>query len=157
MIWGSQAGPGYLASIQDELLDLIEELPVCVGLGVRADVSKIEEFYSIIAGRPVKMRGFVDLAVLAVIAGWKMNARGMTCMAVQVCGTILNKCVWKGDGKWGRKWRYLPASLQVYGIGEIKFGYMVMIVLMGLLLRDLFPDPDALCKQLRLYQNDAVS
>ena len=51
-------------------------------LGVRADVSKIEEFYSIIAGRPVKMRGFVDLAVLAVIAGWKMNARGMTCMAV---------------------------------------------------------------------------
>ena len=59
---------------QDELLDLIEELPVCVGLGVRADVSKIEEFYSIIAGRPVKMRGFVDLAVLAVIAGWKMNA-----------------------------------------------------------------------------------
>ena len=43
-------------------------------LGVRADVSKIEEFYSIIAGRPVKMRGFVDLAVLAVIAGWKMNA-----------------------------------------------------------------------------------
>ena len=67
----------YRLSIQDELLDLIEELPVCVGLRVKADVSKIEEFYSIIAGRPVKMRGFVDLAVLAVIAGWKMNARGM--------------------------------------------------------------------------------
>ena len=32
-----------------------------------------------------------------------------------------------------------------------------MVVLMGLLLQDLFPDPDALCKQLRLYQNDAVS
>ena len=38
-------------SIQDELLGLIEELPFCIGLGIKADVSKIEEFYSIIAGR----------------------------------------------------------------------------------------------------------
>ena len=28
---------------------------------------------------------------------------------------------------------------------------------MGILLRDIFPDPDAVCKQLRLYQNDTVS
>ena len=66
----------------------------------------------------------------------------MTCMGVQH-GTILNKCVLTRDGMWGRKWRYIPASLQVYGIGDIKFGYMAMVVLMGILLRDIFPDPDA--------------
>ena len=32
--------------IQTELLDLLRDLPVCVGLCVRGDVHKIEQFYS---------------------------------------------------------------------------------------------------------------
>ena len=143
-------------SVQKELVDFIEGLPICVGLGIKADFIKIEEFYSLLADRPVKMRGFVDLAVLAALAGWRMNARGMTCMGVQVIGTVLNKCVSTGDFRWGQKWQYLTDALQVYGIGDIKFGYITVTVLLGLLLRDFFPDPDVLCKQLRLYQDDAA-
>ena len=125
---GSSSSPWLSRqTVQEELIDLIEDLPVCIGLGIKADVSKIEEFYSFIAGRSVKMHGFVDLSVLAVIAGWRMNSRGMTCVGVQICGTILNKCVSTRDGMWGRKWRHIPASLQVYGIGDIKFGYIAMV------------------------------
>ena len=125
---GSSSSPWLSRqTVQEELIDLIEDLPVCIGLGIKADVSKIEEFYSFIAGRSVKMHGFVDLSVRAVIAGWRMNSRGMTCVGVQICGTILNKCVSTGDGMWGRKWRHIPASLQVYGIGDIKFGYIAMV------------------------------
>ena len=32
--------------IQTELLDLLRNLPVCVGLGVKGDVHEIEQFYS---------------------------------------------------------------------------------------------------------------
>ena len=32
--------------IQTELLDLLQDLPVCVGLGVKGDVHEIEQFYS---------------------------------------------------------------------------------------------------------------
>ena len=144
------------SSVQDDLVDLLENIPVCVGLGIKADVLKIEEFFSLLANRPVKMKGFVDLAVLSVIAGWKMYGRGMTCMGVQVIGTLLNKCVSTGDNRWGQNWRNLSDPLQVYGLGDIKFGYITMVVFMGILLRDFFPDPDAVCKQLRLYQDDAT-
>ena len=121
-------------SVQEELIDLIEGLPLCVGLGIKADLIKIEEFYSLLADRPVKMRGFVDLAVLAAMAGWRMNVQGITCIGVQVIGTVLNKCVSSGDFRWGQKWQYLTDALQVYRIGDIKFGFSTVTVLLGLLL-----------------------
>ena len=42
------------------------------------------------------MAGFIDLSALALLAGYQMNARGMTPMGVQVLGAILNKCVSTG-------------------------------------------------------------
>ena len=54
------------------------------------------------------MAGFVDLSALALLAGYRMNAIGMTPMGVQVLGTILNKCVSTADNKWGYKWKDIP-------------------------------------------------
>ena len=68
--------------IQTELLDLLRDLPVCVGLGVKED--KIEQFYIEVSGINMEMAGFIDLSALVLIAGYQMNARGMTPMGVQV-------------------------------------------------------------------------
>ena len=48
----------------------------------------------------------------------------------------------------GLPWAELPPSLQVYGIGDIRFGYICYSVLAGIMLRDLFPEPDIVCKTL---------
>ena len=79
--------------IQTELLDLLRDLPVCVGLGVKGDIHEIEQFYTEVSGINLKMAGFIDLSTLALITGYQMNAREMTLMRVQVLGAILNKCV----------------------------------------------------------------
>ena len=79
-----------------------------------------------------------------------MNARGM--ISTQVLGTNLNKCVSTTDNKWGYKWQDIPQSLQVYGLGDLKFGHLTYIVLTGILLRDLYPDPDVVCKFLNAGQ-----
>ena len=91
------------------------------------------------------MAGSINLSALALIAGYKMNARGMAPMGVQVLGAILNKCVSTADYKWGSRWSDIPKSLQVYGLGD-KFGHLTFIVLTGILVRDLFPDPDVVCQ-----------
>ena len=144
-------------SVQQGILDLLRDLPVSAGLGVRRDVRGIEEFYSLIADKPVQMmNGFVDLAAMSIAAGFKFHARNMTALGVQVLGTILNKTVSTGDDMWGLRWDDIPDALQIYGIGDIKFGYMVYIVLAGILLRDLFPDPDVVCFYLRCEQEEAV-
>ena len=103
------------------------------------------------------MAGFIDLSALALIAGYQMNARGMTSMGVQVLGAILNKCVSTADYKWGYRWSDIPKSLQVYGLGDLKFGHLTFIVLTGILVRDLFPDPDVVCQFLNGNQWHAIT
>ena len=57
--------------IQTELLDLLRDLPVCVGLGVKGDMHKIEQFYIEVSGINLEMAGFIDLSALASIAGYQ--------------------------------------------------------------------------------------
>ena len=42
--------------------------------------------------------------------------------------------------------------MKVFAIGNLRAGYAAMVVIMGVIIRDLFPDPDVFCKQMRLYQ-----
>ena len=141
---------------QPELLSLIEKLPVCVGLCVKSDVSEIETFYSVISGRDVSMKGFIDLSVIATLAGWELSSRGMTVMGIQVIGTILNKCVSIADGQWGRRWKDISDSLKIYALGDLKFGYMSYIILSAVLLRDFFPDPDVVGRYAQEFQGTIV-
>ena len=68
--------------IQTELLDLLRDLVVCVGLGVKGDVHEIEQFYMEVSRINLEMAGFIDFSALALVAGYQMNARGMTTMGV---------------------------------------------------------------------------
>ena len=101
----------------------------------------------------LEIAGFIDLSALALVAGYQMNARGMTLMWVQVLWALLNKC----DNKWGYRWSDIPQALQVYGLGNLKFGHLTFIVLTGILVRDLFPDPDIVCQFLNGNQWQGVT
>ena len=52
----------------------------------------IKEFYTLLSGN-----GFVDLSVMSAAAGFKLRARNMTTLGVQVLGTVLNKTILTGD------------------------------------------------------------
>ena len=114
----------------------------------------IEDFYTILSGETVELNGFIDLSAAA---RYKFRARNMTALGVQVLGTVLNKTVSTGDDLWGLPWNDLPPSLQVYEIGDIRFGFICYNVLAGIMIRDLFPEPDIVCKTLKTEQRGAVS
>ena len=99
----------------------------------------IDEFYTLISGEDVELNGFVDLSVMSASEGFKLRARNMTALGVQVVGTVLNKTMSTGDNLWGLPWADLPLSLQVFGIGDIRFGYICYSDLAGIILRELFP------------------
>ena len=84
------------------------------------------------------MLGFIDLSSLAIAAGYKLRAKNMTAMGVQVMGTILNKVFSTGDDQWGQIRSHIPAALQVYALGDIKFGFITYNEIAGILIRDLF-------------------
>ena len=64
-----------------------------MGLGVKGGVHKVEQLNFEVSGINLEMTGFIDLSALALVAGYQMNASGMTPMGVQVLGAILNKCI----------------------------------------------------------------
>ena len=133
----------------------MRDLPTCTGVGVRRDIVGIEDFYTmLLSGESVELNGFVDLASMSAAAGYKLLSRNITAVGVQVIGTVLNKTVSTGDDLWGIPWAELPPSLQVYGIGDIRFGYICYSVLAGIILRDLFHESDKVCKT---EQRGAVS
>ena len=88
---------------QPKLLEVLRDLPVCTGVGVRRDVVGIEDFYSIISGETVELNGFLGLSGMSAAAGFKLRARNITALGVQVVGTFL----------WGIPWAERPSSLQV--------------------------------------------
>jgi len=143
--------------IQPEIVELLRDLPVVTGLAIRRDLMGVEEFYSLVSGTEFKLeRGYLDLTSLAILAGYKFHARNMTAMGVQVIGTLLNKNVSTGDNLWGLRWSMIPKALQCYALGDIRFGFITYNVLAGLLMRDVFPDPDVVCRFLGCGQRAAV-
>ena len=110
-----------------------------------------------ISGESVELNRFLDLASMSAAAGYKLTARNMTALGVQVIGTVLKKTVSTGDNIWGIPWAHLPPNLQVYGFRDIRFGYICYSVLAGIILRDLFPEPKIVCKTLKTEQCEAVS
>ena len=55
----------------------------------------------------------MDLSAMSAATGFKLRARNMAALGVQVLGTVLNKTVSTGDNLWGLPWAELPPSLQV--------------------------------------------
>jgi len=91
---------------------------------------------------------------------WRMRilipAQYPKAVGVQVRGTLLNKNVLTGDDYWSVRWQQIPESLRCYALGDIMFGFVSYNVLSGLLLRDVLPNPDVLCRFLKCNQKTAA-
>jgi hypothetical protein len=139
------------------VLQLLEDLPVVQGLGIRNDVMIVERFCSSIGDRDLTMKGFVELQSLAVLAGWQLHTTHMTAMSLIVTGGTLNKCCSKAGGLWGIRYDKLPLAFKVYAVADLKFGYMTYAILVSMLLRQMFPDPDICCKLSKVSQVEYVT
>ena len=139
------------------VVDFIEELPVVTGAGVHSDMLDVEHVFTVLSSKPVRMKGSLDLGSLAVLAGWQLSKTGMLPLAVITLGMMMNKVVSIADWKWARRWCELPSALQAYAVGDIKMGYLTYNVLMALLHRQLFPDPELVCRLSRCTQEQWTS
>ena len=144
-------------SVQPEIIELLSDLQVSVGSAIWRDLWVVEEFYSLIAREEVRLEeGFIDLITLAILAGYKFRSKNMIAMGVQIQGTLLNKNVFTGDDCWGVRWQQVSESLKCCALGDIRVGFVSYNVLVGLLPRVVFLDPDVLSRVLKFNQKTAV-
>ena len=129
-------------TVQPEIVDFLQSLPTLVGVGIRSDITGIEEAYSLLAGVNVTLPSFIELGALAVLLGWTLPTN-MPVLAAVTSGLVLNKMVSEGDRLWGSRWEQIAPSLQVYALGDLLMGYVTYVVLFSILIRDFFPDRDS--------------
>ena len=132
--------------VQDWIINFLNSVPLCIGLGVKEDVAEVELYFGLYSGKPVNMKGFVDLSELAVMSGYALRSKTMTTLGIQVLGTVLNKMVSTGDDKWSWAWDELTDPLKVYALGDVRMGHMTYNILSVIIFQDYFPDPEIVCK-----------
>ena len=86
------------------IVNLFGNLPLVTCFGIRGDVLAIEDMFSLLTGRPVKLSGFVELGSLMLLAGWAIPICNMTACHALITGSILNKQVSRADDRWGQEW-----------------------------------------------------
>ena len=136
--------------IQDELIEFFESLPLFTGLGIEEDTLSLERLInSVNKTESFKFKGYVDLSVMAIAAGWNIPLVNMPILSYITTGGVLNKKVSCGDNNWGRNWTHIPTPLKAYCLADIKFGYQVSVIFYAIILYHLFPDPDITLSILR--------
>ena len=142
--------------VPEHIINLLEGLPLSIGFGIKGDVLAIEDTFSLLAGRPVRVSGFVELGSLMLLAGWGLETVNMPATHAVVCGSVLNKMVSRADERWGVKWDDLAESIRVYALGDVKHGYLIWSCVLGCLLWDFFPDPQSVLYLTGLNQAEFV-
>ena len=117
----------------------------------------IEGTFSLLTGRPIKLSGFVELGSLMLLAGWAMPTCNMPACHALMTGRVLNKQVSRADDQWGQKWSQIPDSLKIYSISDLKQGWLTWCIAVCCILRNLFPDPEAILFLTRVNQKKFVA
>ena len=84
--------------VQNFIIKLLKKLPHATGVGINSDIKIIEDFFSHMLGKPLKMEAPFGISTLAVFTGWRLTST----LAVNTMGCIPNKISSCADDKWGR-------------------------------------------------------
>ena len=90
-----------------------------------------------------------------LLEGWALPTCNMPARHALLTGSILNKHTSRADNLWGQKWSQLPDSLKIYAITDIK--HLTWCTAVGCILRDLFPNPNAILLLTRVSQKEFVA
>ena len=143
-------------SFPKELLDFTQYCSLLVGQNITEDMRKLEKFVKEVFGIEIRSPLCLEMSSVLMALGWKLPLHNLFYVNLVTMGGLLNKAVSCADQKWCLPWTELDRAFRIYCIGDVRFGHSNFVVLMSLLIRNLFPDIDALCEALQLNQPQAI-
>ena len=105
-------------------------------------------------GVNVKIPEVIDVQALAVAAGWKLKNTSFLALNLVTTGGHLPGQLFLADGHWALQWPRLMKEYQLHLLDCIWSIGQVFTILLSLLVRNFFPDPDIWCSLLELNQED---
>ena len=143
--------------ISDKWISFFSTLPPIVGVDMYESKGRVELFVSDLCCIKIGLPDCFDLTVLALILGWDTAKTDLFTLNLVTTGTLINQIVQFCDNNFALSWKKLGATAKVYIVGNIKAIHFIFTILMSILLRNVWPDPDILCEALELEQDDSFS
>ena len=142
--------------IPDKIVDFWKSLPILYAIDAQSQANSFSVVLRDLFGIDLNLN-VIDLKALAVSAGCKMDKMDITTLSIIVTGQAFPTDIGKFDSRWALDLKSRPAVMKQYI--KKKFLYLGCIykVLMGLLIRNMFPDPDIVLNATEMTQSTFIS
>ena len=144
------------STIPEVFYSFLKTLPYLYGYESIHARDLIKDTLIDIYGVDVILPDCLETESLATAAGWKPDTVDLSNANLITMGGLLNLEIMGLDQLNCLEWVDLPDEFKIYFVGIVRFGYSNYIILMGLLMRNLFPDIDALCSTIELRQPETI-
>ncbi len=142
--------------IPDEIVNFWKSLPILYAVDAKRQADSFSGVLRALFGIDLKLN-VIDLKALAVSAGCRMDKMNLTTLSIIVIGKAFPADIGEFDSRWALEFKSRPAAMKLYI--KKKFLYLGCIykVLMGLLIRNIFPDPDIVLNATEMTQGTFTS
>ena len=142
----SNQDPGYevsynLCDIQSYMIDFWKSLPILYSIDAQNQVKCLIRFLQDLYDIDLNLVVF-DLKALAIAAGLRMDEMNMLTLCMVCCGRVFPNGLSGFDQRWADDLTEHPRLMVEFLYIKLYYFSHMYRVLMGLLLRDCFPDPD---------------
>ena len=144
------------AEIPEELIQVLEDLPAIIGFEIKDDVLLVESMFRKLGAREFKLPPFVEMETLLVIAGVATQPLSILNVAHIFLGVALNRLCNKGDGKWYSSLGWLPRSLRVLVLGDLKVVYLVSRLLNIAMREEVLPEVEIACRMMQAGPDEVL-
>lgn len=129
------------STIPDEILKFMKNLPPLFSTDAKKQRAALCGLLTDLYNVDLSLRVF-DLGALAIVAGCRMNDFSLFSFSAIIKNEPFPTGLEPMDQKWARNWSDVPKIMGQYIRDKFQLMYDAYTTLMGLLLRNLFPDPD---------------
>lgn len=137
--------------IPHEVCEFLTNLPSIYSVNAKKQIDDLEKFLNDIYDVSIRFHAF-DLKALAIASGCKMDSYDLNSLSIITTGNAFPVGIEKMDSTWMLAWEDLPNCCHLYLAEKLLRMYSVYNVLMGLLLRNIFPDPDCVLEVTEMSQ-----
>ena len=133
---------------------VFDSFSTLVGVGIAKDVRDYVDFLTDFFNFTPYFAATIDLASLALVLGYTHRKTGLFTLNLLFTGTPLCKVMSCADNRWGDA--DLPECFLAYLAADIRSGHILATIMLSMLIRNMFPDPAALCSILGRDQRKAM-
>ena len=138
-----------------EIPQIIQEfwktLPSIYCENAKSKINELNNFFNDLYDINIKFYAF-DVGALAVVSGCKLDSYDLHTLSVITTGIAFPVGIELMDNRWAASWEFLPKACQIYlGVKLYRLN-TIFNILMGHIIRNIFPDPDVVLEVTEMTQ-----